>query len=150
MDALQPIVDYGVIGVLIVLSLWALAVAVERWIFYRRVKPTQFDDIQTMEIALTKRARGDRDRDSQCALYWFAGNSVRDHVDVSYYGYVRHDGCGNHHGRPQLGAQGEFHVAQHSSDCLHRCPSGRICASHSTLKSKSESTMRASSANNAP
>ncbi|GKS56754.1 putative biopolymer transport protein ExbB-like 2 [Nitrospira sp.] len=55
MDALKHMVDYGVIGLLIALSLWALAVAVERWLFYRRVTPQQFDDIQTMEIALTKR-----------------------------------------------------------------------------------------------
>lgn len=55
MDALKHVVDYGVIGVLIVLSFWALAVAVERWLYYRRVTPEQFHDIQTMEMALTKR-----------------------------------------------------------------------------------------------
>ena len=55
MDALKHMVDYGVIGLLIALSLWALAVAVERWLFYRRVTPQQFENIQTMEIALTKR-----------------------------------------------------------------------------------------------
>ena len=55
MDALKHMVDYGVIGLLTALSLWALAVAVERWLFYRRVNPQQFDNIQTMEIALTKR-----------------------------------------------------------------------------------------------
>lgn len=55
MDALKHLVDYGIIGLLVALSLWALAVAVERWLYYRRVTPTQFDDIQTMEMALTKR-----------------------------------------------------------------------------------------------
>ncbi|MEO5955211.1 MAG: TonB-system energizer ExbB [Nitrospiraceae bacterium] len=55
MDALKHMVDYGIIGLLIALSLWALAVAVERWLYYRRVTPKQFDDIQTMEMALTKR-----------------------------------------------------------------------------------------------
>lgn len=55
MDALKHVVDYGIIGLLMALSLWALAVAVERWLYYRRVTPTQFDDIQTMEMALTKR-----------------------------------------------------------------------------------------------
>jgi biopolymer transport protein ExbB len=48
-------VDYGVIGLLIVLSLWTLAVGVERWLYYRQVNPKQFNDIQVMEIALTKR-----------------------------------------------------------------------------------------------
>lgn len=55
MDALKHFVDYGVIGLLIVLSLWTLAVGVERWLYYRQVDPKQFDDIQVMEIALTKR-----------------------------------------------------------------------------------------------
>ena len=55
MNILTQLVDYGVIGLLVVLSLWALAVAVERWLYYRRVTPNQFDNIQTMEIALTKR-----------------------------------------------------------------------------------------------
>lgn len=55
MDALKHFVDYGVIGLLIVLSLWTLAVAIERWLYYRQVNPKQFDDIQVMEIALTKR-----------------------------------------------------------------------------------------------
>lgn len=55
MDALEHMVDYGVIGLLVALSLWALAVAVERWLFYRRVKLNQFDNVQTMEIALTRR-----------------------------------------------------------------------------------------------
>lgn len=55
MDSLKHFVDYGVIGLLIVLSLWTLAVAVERWLYYRQVNPKQFNDIQVMEMALTKR-----------------------------------------------------------------------------------------------
>ena len=55
MDALKHFVDYGVIGLLIVLSLWTLAVGVERWLYYRQVNPKHFDDIQIMEMALTKR-----------------------------------------------------------------------------------------------
>jgi biopolymer transport protein ExbB len=55
MDALKHVVDYGVIGLLVALSFWALAVAVERWLYYRRVTPTQFENIQLLEMALTKR-----------------------------------------------------------------------------------------------
>lgn len=55
MNVLTQLVDYGIIGLLVVLSLWALAVAVERWLYFRRVTPHQFENIQTMEIALTKR-----------------------------------------------------------------------------------------------
>lgn len=55
MENLGNLVDYGVIGLLLVLSIWAIAVAVERWLFYRRVELSQFPDRQRFEIALTKR-----------------------------------------------------------------------------------------------
>jgi biopolymer transport protein ExbB len=55
MDALQHVVDYGVIGLLVVLSLWSVAVAVERWLFYRRVDVTQYSNAQLLEITLTRR-----------------------------------------------------------------------------------------------
>lgn len=55
MDALKDAVDYGVVGLLLVLSVWAVAVAVERWLYYRRVDVTQFTNQQIFEIALTKR-----------------------------------------------------------------------------------------------
>ncbi|MCS6283809.1 MAG: TonB-system energizer ExbB [Nitrospira sp.] len=55
MDALKEVVDYGVIGLLLILSVWAMAVAVERWQFYRRVNPAQYPNLQLFEVALTKR-----------------------------------------------------------------------------------------------
>lgn len=55
MDALKDTVDYGVIGLLLALSVWSVAVAVERWLFYRRVDLAQFPNLQVFEIALTKR-----------------------------------------------------------------------------------------------
>jgi len=55
MDVLKNAVEYGIIGLLIALSVWSVAVAVERWLYYRRVNPAEFKDVQTFEIALTKR-----------------------------------------------------------------------------------------------
>ncbi|HQR15308.1 MAG TPA: TonB-system energizer ExbB [Nitrospira sp.] len=55
MDVLKNAVEYGIIGLLIALSVWSVAVAVERWLYYRRVNLTQFTDVQTFEMALTKR-----------------------------------------------------------------------------------------------
>jgi biopolymer transport protein ExbB len=55
MDALKEVVDYGVIGLLLALSVWAIAVAVERWQFYRRIDLAQYPNQQLFEIALTKR-----------------------------------------------------------------------------------------------
>jgi biopolymer transport protein ExbB len=55
MEALKDTVDFGVIGLLLVLSVWSVAVAVERWLFYRRVDLTQFPNQQVCEMTLTKR-----------------------------------------------------------------------------------------------
>jgi biopolymer transport protein ExbB len=55
MDVLKNAVEYGIIGLLIALSVWSVAVAVERWLYYRRVDLSQFSDAQSFEIALTKR-----------------------------------------------------------------------------------------------
>lgn len=55
MESLKELVDYGVIGLLILLSVWAIAVAMERWIFFRKVDLRQFQNVQEFEIALTTR-----------------------------------------------------------------------------------------------
>ena len=55
MDALKYAVDYGVIGLLFALSLWSVAVAVERWLFYRRVNLSEFSNVLVLEMTLTKR-----------------------------------------------------------------------------------------------
>jgi biopolymer transport protein ExbB len=55
MDVIKEAIDYGVIGLLLVLSIWSVAVAVERWLFYRRVDVRQFPSQQEFEIALTRR-----------------------------------------------------------------------------------------------
>src|SRR6476661_6431012 len=55
MDALNNAVDYGIIGLLLALSVWSVAIEVERWLYYRRIDLAQFASQQTLEIALTKR-----------------------------------------------------------------------------------------------
>ncbi len=55
MDALKDAIDYGIIGLLLVLSVWSVAVAIERWLFYKQVNFAQFSNAQLLEITLTKR-----------------------------------------------------------------------------------------------
>ncbi|HMS84235.1 MAG TPA: TonB-system energizer ExbB [Nitrospira sp.] len=55
MDALKDVIDYGVIGLLLVLSVWCVAVAIERWLFYKRINFSQFSNAQLLEITLTQR-----------------------------------------------------------------------------------------------
>lgn len=55
MDGLQNLIEYGVSGLLLGLSFWAVGVGVERWFFYRRVDVKQFPTLDLCEMSLTNR-----------------------------------------------------------------------------------------------
>ena len=55
MDALKSGIDYGIIGLLVALSVWAFAIAIERWLYYKRVDLGLFPNVQICEMTLTKR-----------------------------------------------------------------------------------------------
>ena len=105
MDSLKNVIDYGVIGLLLALSIWAVAVAVERWLFYRRVDPAQFHDLHLFEIALTKRLVIIGANCRQRALHRSAGNRARYYADLPDDGHFRHDGGQHDHDRIELGPQ---------------------------------------------
>jgi biopolymer transport protein ExbB len=50
---LSAIVDYGVVGILAALSVLVVAVSLERYAFYRKVSIAAFDDIKSLELALS-------------------------------------------------------------------------------------------------
>ena len=50
MEGLKHLIDYGIIGLLIALSLWAVAVATERWLYFRRVDVRRFQNEQEFRI----------------------------------------------------------------------------------------------------
>jgi len=55
MEGMKELVEYGVIGLLIGLSLWAVAVAIERWWCYWRIDVYAYPSLDACEIALTRR-----------------------------------------------------------------------------------------------
>ncbi|OGR75676.1 MAG: TonB-system energizer ExbB [Elusimicrobia bacterium GWC2_64_44] len=55
MEWLRPVVDYGVIGLLVCLSVLAVAVAIERRRFYGKVALAAYTDKRELELALTRR-----------------------------------------------------------------------------------------------
>jgi len=55
MEWLSAAIDYGVIGLLVLLNIVAVAVGLERFFFYRSVKPKDFANVKTLELALTRR-----------------------------------------------------------------------------------------------
>ena len=54
MENLRELVDYGVIGILLAMSLLATTVGLERWLFMRKVDLKSFKTKQELEIELTK------------------------------------------------------------------------------------------------
>ena len=55
MDWLHCAVDFAVIGFLLLMSVAAVAVAIERRIFFRRVRLDMYDDRRMLELDLTRR-----------------------------------------------------------------------------------------------
>jgi biopolymer transport protein ExbB len=55
MDGLRQLVEWGVIGLLLGLSVWAVAVAIERFAYYRRLRVADFTSRIELETALTRR-----------------------------------------------------------------------------------------------
>jgi biopolymer transport protein ExbB len=51
----KNVIDYGVIGLLVLMSIIAVAVAIERVRFFRRVKSESYDTLELYEVDLTKR-----------------------------------------------------------------------------------------------
>jgi biopolymer transport protein ExbB len=55
MEWIRWVIDYGVIGLLIAMSMVAVAVAIERRSFYRRIDLGRFTDKRKLELELTRR-----------------------------------------------------------------------------------------------
>ncbi|MDP2755430.1 MAG: TonB-system energizer ExbB [Nitrospirota bacterium] len=55
MEWLHAAVDYGIIGLLICMSIIAVALAVERHLVYKKIRLEDFDNKKSLEIELTKK-----------------------------------------------------------------------------------------------
>jgi len=53
MDWLKVIVDYGIIGILVLMSVVSIGIAIERFLVYRHIKVRDFSDPKTLELKLT-------------------------------------------------------------------------------------------------
>jgi biopolymer transport protein ExbB len=55
MEWLKAVVDYGIIGFLIFLSIIAIGVAIERFYFFKHINLDAYPDQKTLELELTKK-----------------------------------------------------------------------------------------------
>ena len=55
MEWLRVVIDYGIIGFLILLSIIAVGIAIERFYFFNHIKLDAFPDQKSLELELTKK-----------------------------------------------------------------------------------------------
>jgi len=55
MEWLAGAIDYGVIGLLAVLSVIMVAVGFERYFFYKKINTDDYDDVKALELVLTEK-----------------------------------------------------------------------------------------------
>lgn len=55
MEYVKYVVDYGIIGLLVFMSLAAVAIAIERFLFFRSMRLIDYADRKILELALTER-----------------------------------------------------------------------------------------------
>lgn len=55
MEWLKIVIDYGIIGLLILMSFAALAIGIERYLLYRKLNIEDFNDRKSLELELTKK-----------------------------------------------------------------------------------------------
>jgi biopolymer transport protein ExbB len=55
MEYIKYIIDYGIIGLLIFMSLAVFGIAIERYLFFRTMKSFDYADRKSLELALTER-----------------------------------------------------------------------------------------------
>lgn len=54
-NLLSLAIDYGILGTLLVLSIFVVAIALERYAHYRTIKIGDFQDLQSLELTLTQK-----------------------------------------------------------------------------------------------
>ena len=55
MEYIKYVIDYGIIGLLVFMSLVAIAIAIERFLFFKSMEVMEYGDRKSLELALTKR-----------------------------------------------------------------------------------------------
>ena len=55
MEYIKYIIDYGIIGLLVLMSIAAVAIAIERYLFFNTLKLFDYKERKSLELALTDR-----------------------------------------------------------------------------------------------
>ena len=55
MEWLKIVIDYGIIGLLILMSFASVAIGIERYLLFKKLKIEDFNDRKSLELELTKK-----------------------------------------------------------------------------------------------
>lgn len=55
MEWLKEVVDYGIIGLLVMMSFLAVGIAAERFLIYKNIRADEYSDRKALELMLTNR-----------------------------------------------------------------------------------------------
>jgi len=53
MEWLKYLIDYGIIGLLVLMSIIAVAIGIERYLLFKKIKTAEFVDRRSLELILT-------------------------------------------------------------------------------------------------
>lgn len=53
MEWLKYVIDYGIIGLLVLMSVIAVAIGIERYLLFKKIKTVEFVDRRSLELILT-------------------------------------------------------------------------------------------------
>lgn len=53
MEWIKYLIDYGIIGLLVVMSIVAIAIGIEKALLYKKIKTDEFSDRRSLELILT-------------------------------------------------------------------------------------------------
>ena len=123
METFTGVVDFGVIGLLVVLSLWSVAIAVERSIFYRRVNVKDFPSGQDLEMALTRRLVVIGTVAANAPYIGLLGTVLGIMLHLSQHGYEQDHGSWHNYGRAESRSEGDggWSAGRHSVRGHEQC-----------------------------
>lgn len=55
MEWISAVIDYGVIGLLIIMSIISVSISIERLLVYKKINVNEFEDKKSLEIKLTEK-----------------------------------------------------------------------------------------------
>ena len=104
MNWLKYAIDYGVMGLLALMSVIALGIALERWRTLAKIKVADFPNKQTMELHITGKLHLIATIGSNAPYIGLLGHRARNHADVLHHGGTRVHGFRENHDGPGPGA----------------------------------------------